>query len=110
MKFNGSRYEKILTADIANGVGFRVTVWLTGCPIRCKGCFNSQLWDKETGKPVTEETFRKVEAELKKDWIDGITLLGGEPLAEWNIETSLAFAKLAHRVRKNCLDFFWLRL
>lgn len=77
-------YCKIKTDDIANGPGVRVSLYVSGCPHRCKGCFNSEIWDYNAGKPFTEKEVQKIIDSLKPEYISGLSLLGGEPLAEQN--------------------------
>ena len=88
-----TRYAKILKADIANGIGFRTTIFFTGCPFRCKGCFNSSIWDPSTGKEYTAEVQEKVLKECRDLNCRGLSLLGGEPTADWNIETVIGLCK-----------------
>lgn len=77
-------YCKIKTEDIANGPGVRVSLYVSGCPHRCKGCFNPETWDYNAGKPFTEKEVQKIIDSLKPEYISGLSLLGGEPLAEQN--------------------------
>lgn len=77
-------YCKIKTDDIANGPGVRVSLYVSGCPHRCKGCFNPETWDYNAGKPFTEKEIQKIINSLKPEYISGLSLLGGEPLAEQN--------------------------
>lgn len=77
-------YCKIKTDDIANGPGVRVSLYVSGCPHRCKGCFNPETWDYNAGKPFTEKEIQKIIDSLKPEYISGLSLLGGEPLAEQN--------------------------
>lgn len=77
-------YCKIKTDDIANGPGVRVSLYVSGCPHRCKGCFNPETWDYNAGKPFTEKEIQKIIDFLKPEYISGLSLLGGEPLAEQN--------------------------
>ena len=77
-------YCKIKTDDIANGPGVRVSLYVSGCPHRCKGCFNPETWDYNAGKPFTEKEIQKIMDSLKPEYISGLSLLGGEPLAEQN--------------------------
>ncbi len=74
-------YASILRADIANGEGFRVSLFVTGCLRNCKGCFNKQAQDPSFGKYFDEEAKGKIFAELKNDWCKGLSLLGGEPMS-----------------------------
>jgi anaerobic ribonucleoside-triphosphate reductase activating protein len=72
-------YGEIKTTDIANGIGVRVSLFVSGCTHHCKGCFNEQTWDFNFGKPYTEETEEAILSALAPDYIEGLTLLGGEP-------------------------------
>lgn len=78
-------YAAIKKTDIANGDGVRVSIWVSGCPIHCEGCFNKDLWDYNYGKPFTDETINEILIALKPDYISGLTILGGEPLCKENI-------------------------
>ncbi len=73
-------YAKIKECDVANGPGVRVSLFVSGCNHHCKGCFNQVAWDFSYGQPFTEETIDTIIKDLDKDYIEGITLLGGEPL------------------------------
>ena len=77
-------YAEIKNCDIANGPGVRVSLFVSGCTHRCKGCFNEIAWDFDYGQPFTEETEGKLLAMLKPDYIKGLTLLGGEPFEPEN--------------------------
>ena len=90
-------YCKIKTDDIANGPGVRVSLYVSGCPHRCKGCFNPETWDYNAGKPFTEKEVQKIIDSLKPKYISGLSLLGGEPLAEQN-RKEIAF--LVQKVKK----------
>ena len=73
--------------DVANGQGVRLSVFVSGCPHHCKGCFNEETWDYNYGAPFTEETITDITHILENhiDIYDGITILGGEPLCPENI-------------------------
>lgn len=60
---------------------------------KCKGCFNASIWNPDTGKPFTEETVEKIIRTSKPAWCEGLSILGGEPTAPWNIETAIKLAK-----------------
>ncbi len=77
-------YATIKNCDIANGPGVRVSLFVSGCTHRCKGCFNEVAWDFEYGEPFTEETADSIIEMLKPDYIRGLTLLGGEPFEPQN--------------------------
>ena len=77
-------YGNIKECDIADGPGVRVTLFVSGCRNHCKGCFNSETWDFSYGQPYTEETEERLLALLGPDYIQGLTLLGGEPFEPEN--------------------------
>ena len=77
-------FAAIKKYDIANGVGVRVSLFVSGCTHRCKGCFNAEAWDFAYGQPFTEEAQRDVLAAVGKDYIAGLSLLGGEPFEPQN--------------------------
>lgn len=77
-------YAEIKNCDIANGPGVRVSLFVSGCTHRCKGCFNEIAWDFGYGKPFTQETVDMLLEMLAPDHIKGITLLGGEPFEPQN--------------------------
>jgi len=90
-------YGKINPNDIANGTGVRVTLFVSGCTHHCKGCFNSETWDFNYGTPFTEDTIAKILKCLEPDYINGLTLLGGEPMEPQN---QRALLPLLQKVRK----------
>lgn len=73
-------YTQINTADVANGPGVRVSLFVSGCTIHCKGCFNPAAWDFGCGTLYTSETEAKILADLSQPYIRGLSILGGEPL------------------------------
>ena len=77
-------YGEIKKTDIANGIGVRVTLFVSGCTRHCKNCFNAETWDFNYGKPFTKETEDEVLAALAHGFINGLTLLGGEPMEPQN--------------------------
>ena len=77
-------YAEIKNVDIANGPGVRISLFVSGCPHHCKGCFNEITWDFNYGKPCTQDTINYILELLKPDYIRGITFLGGEPMAPAN--------------------------
>lgn len=86
-------YGEIKNFDIANGEGVRVTLFVSGCTNHCKGCFQPQTWDFGYGKPFTAETEEQILKMLEPDYINGLTLLGGEPFEPCNQRTLLPFVK-----------------
>ena len=77
-------YATIKNCDIANGPGVRVSLFVSGCTHRCKGCFNEVAWDFSYGQPFTQKTIEEILEMLKPGYIKGITLLGGEPFEPQN--------------------------
>lgn len=86
-------YAEIKTYDVANGPGIRLSLFVSGCPHRCPGCFNQQAWDFSYGKPFTNETINYIIKELSFPAYAGITFLGGEPFAKENQHDLLLLAK-----------------
>ena len=77
-------YGEIKNCDIANGEGVRVTLFVSGCTNHCKNCFQPQTWAFDYGKPFTDETKAEIFAELDKPFVNGLTVLGGEPFEPRN--------------------------
>lgn len=77
-------YGEIKKYDIADGPGVRVSLFVSGCTHCCEGCFNSQTWDFNFGKPFTEETEEEILKAMSPSHISGFTLLGGEPFEPQN--------------------------
>ncbi len=86
-------YGEIKNCDIANGIGVRVTLFVSGCTNHCEQCFQPQTWDFCYGNPFTKETENQILEMLKPDYIDGLTLLGGEPFEPANQRDILPFLK-----------------
>ena len=86
-------YGEIKNCDIANGIGVRVTLFVSGCTNRCKGCFQPQTWDFKYGNPYTKETEDYVIELLRPSYITGLTLLGGEPFEPSNQEELVELVK-----------------
>lgn len=90
-------YATIKTTDIANGTGVRVSLFVSGCTHRCKGCFNSEAWDFSYGAPFTAQTEQEILEALAPSYIEGLSLLGGEPMEPSN---QRALAPFIERVKK----------
>ena len=73
-------YHDIKHDDMLNGDGIRVTLFVAGCCHRCKGCHNPETWDKNSGILFDDEAKNEIFRELSKDYINGLTLSGGDPL------------------------------
>lgn len=90
-------YASIRKCDIANGEGVRVSLFVSGCTHRCKGCFNPDQWSFTYGKEFTSEVEDEILDALGEGFIDGLTILGGEPMEPSNQYVLVPFL---HRVRK----------
>lgn len=73
-------YIKITSPDIENGLGFRVTLWISGCSLHCKGCHNPETHNPLAGKSFNSEVMELLLEKLEKPYIQGLTLSGGNPL------------------------------
>lgn len=90
-------YGEIKKTDIANGIGVRVSLFVSGCLHRCPDCFNSMTWDFNYGKKYTKDTEDEIISLLSKSYIRGLTLIGGEPMEPQNQRTLI---ELVSRVKK----------
>ena len=90
-------YADLKKVDIANGEGVRVSLFVSGCRHHCKGCFNEIAWNFKYGKEFTEETVNEIVKELDHDYVEGLSLLGGEPLEP---ENQTALADLVEKVKE----------
>lgn len=92
-------YGNIKYYDIANGEGVRTSLFVSGCTHHCKNCFNPETWDFRYGKPFTKQVEDEIIKSMEPDYINGLTLLGGEPMEKANQRALLPFLK---RVRESC--------
>lgn len=90
-------YAKIKPVDVANGVGIRVSLFVSGCSHGCKGCFNRELWDYNAGQEFTVHTIREIIELCSKSHISGLSLLGGEPLDPKNMNDVINLCSLFKR-------------
>lgn len=91
-------YHNITTADMMNGEGLRVVLWLSGCSHRCKGCQNPQTWNVNSGIPFDDLAREELFEKLSKNYISGITFSGGDPLHENNVNEVLdLIRKIKHK-------------
>lgn len=91
------KYHDITHDDMMNGMGLRVCLWCSGCEHHCKNCQNQQTWEYESGIPFDKEAKKELFCELEKNYISGITLTGGDPLAIKNLKEIL---DLVNEIRK----------
>ena len=94
-------YCELKKNDIANGIGVRTVLFVSGCTNHCEECFQPQTWDFGYGKPFTREVEDEIIASCKPYYINGLTLLGGEPFEPKN---QVALVPFLHRFRKDCPD------
>lgn len=94
---NRMYYGNIKKYDIADGEGVRVTLFISGCRIHCKGCFQPETWDFNYGQPYTEETGEEVLEAMGHEFIEGLTVLGGEPFEPENQRVIVNLMKEAKR-------------
>jgi len=101
------RYNKIRKMDIANGPGVRVSIFMQGCCFNCKNCFNPETHDFAGGNEFSDETIAHILALADKDFIKGLSILGGEPMHPKNIEGSLKLAKVFKEKFPNKTVWVW---
>lgn len=86
-------YGEIKKTDIANGIGVRVSLFVSGCTRHCKNCFNAKTWSFTFGNEFTEQTENDILQYLSEDYIDGLSVLGGEPFEPDNQRDLVPFLK-----------------
>lgn len=86
-------YIEIKKYDIANGEGIRVSLFVSGCTHKCKGCFNTLAWDFNSGIKFNKETLNEIKEYLKPSYIKGLSLLGGEPFEIENASNLIEIVK-----------------
>ena len=91
-------YAEIKYCDVANGPGVRTSLFVSGCSHHCPGCFNEIAWDFNYGKPFTQDTIDSIIESLKPDYIQGLTLLGGEPFEYSNQKGLLPLVRQVRKV------------
>ena len=94
-------YGEIKQIDSANGLGIRVSLFVSGCPRRCKNCFNPELWEYDAGQPFTEKEEDLILEYLKPSYVTGLTLLGGDPLAYQNVPPLLPLLRKVKKAYPN---------
>lgn len=90
---------KIKKYDITNGEGVRLSLFVSGCEHYCKNCFNSEAWSFEYGEPMSREILADIEETLSKTYVNGLSILGGEPLHPANFQSVMAlvdYLKIAY--------------
>ena len=94
-------YMEIKYNNIANGPGIRTSLFVSGCSHACKGCFNYEAWNRNGGKPYTTAVQMEILDSLNKEWVDGLTLLGGEPMMDYNVDTLIDLCKEVRKLYPN---------
>lgn len=103
------RYAAIREDDIVNGEGVCVSFWVQGCPHRCKGCHNPELWEFDGGinEPINEVR-DKIIAAMEKNGVErNFSILGGEPLCSANIAITISIATFVRNKYPNCKIYLW---
>ena len=103
------RYAGLIENDIVNGQGVCVSVWFQGCPHRCPGCHNPESWDFDGGQAIErDELINKILAAIGANGIQrNLSLLGGEPFCDQNIEDVYHIVLAAKNVYPNIKVFGW---
>ena len=91
------KYSVIKKHDVANGPGIRVSIFVSGCNHHCNGCFNPETWDFNYGEEFTDDTVDEIIEAMRPSYIEGLTLLGGEPFEHVN---QIALLKLVKKVKE----------
>lgn len=86
-------YAGIKKVDTANGPGVRVSLFVSGCRNHCPGCFQPETWDFNYGEPFTKETEEELIKALRPSWIQGLSILGGDPMERENQKALLPFIR-----------------
>lgn len=87
------RYHGYSSCDLANGRGARVSLWCQGCETHCAHCFSPETWDRNGGEPFTEEVKERLLRDLSNSYIQGLSILGGDPLEPYNVDDVTALCK-----------------
>lgn len=94
-------YQKIYSFDLADGDGIRTSIFVSGCNRHCKGCFNEEAWDFNSGKNFNSEKYFKIYDLLKKPYYAGLSILGGEPFDQKDNYLLIELCKAAHTIGKD---------
>lgn len=100
-------YANIKNCDIANGLGVRVSLFVSGCTHHCPGCFNQIAWDFNYGKDFNKEVQDKIIELLSPSYIDGFSILGGEPFEIVNQRSLVDFVKRVKQTYPNKDIWAW---
>ena len=100
-------YNRIRKMDISNGPGVRVSIFFQGCPFHCKNCFNQETWDFDDGKEFNDDVIEHIIELSSKNYITGLSILGGEPMHKNNIQGTLKLAKKFKETFPNKTIWCW---
>lgn len=100
-------YNKIRKMDISNGPGVRVSVFMQGCVFNCKNCFNPETHDFKLGKEFTDDVIEHILDLCDKEYIEGLSILGGEPMHPKNIEGTTRLASMFKKRFLNKTIWLW---
>ena len=102
------RFSEIKDNDIANGEGIVMSLWTQGCPHHCKGCFNLETWDFDSGKEFKEEDKEYILQNIDKNNIKrNFSILGGEPLCQQNIQGVISLCKVFKEKYPEKIIYVW---
>ncbi len=101
------RYNKIRKMDISNGPGVRVSIFMQGCTFNCKNCFNPETHSFDGGKEFTDETINRVLELCANENVEGLSILGGEPMHPKNIDGTTRLAKFFKEKYPNKTLWAW---
>ena len=103
-----SRYNTIIKNDVVNGEGVCVSFFVQGCPHKCPGCFNSETWDFQNGKPYTEQVKKEIiDAISANDITRNFSVLGGEPMASQNLTMTEEVVTIVRKTYPEITIFLW---
>lgn len=94
---------QIIKSDVANGIGFRLSVFVSGCTNHCPFCFQKETWNFDFGHLYTEEVEKSILLELEKPYYDGITILGGEPMEFQNQEGIISLIRKVKEMKNKTI-------
>ena len=101
------RYNKIRKMDISNGPGIRISIFMQGCTFNCKNCFNPDTHDFNGGKEFTDDTINRVIELASPEHIEGLSILGGEPLHPKNLKGTTELAKKFREIYPDKTIWVW---
>lgn len=92
-------YTVIRDMDISNAPGISVSIFVSGCPLRCPGCHNSKIWGYDNGEKFTQSTIETIQKLVKPEYITSMVILGGEPLVSKNLFPLAGLIESVHKAR-----------